>query len=143
MGIMIPTSQISDWANFITYMASNTLGLIFDGHQYSLGGFDYEKVYGMVVFLDPLGIKGIWKTNDPAKVLENWVKAYSIFSNSLSHLASICQLSRIHLLSAFAVIQPWRLVDKVCDSIIPAFLSRRSISTLGAISPTAYRHTGF
>jgi hypothetical protein len=113
----------------MTYMASNTLGLIFDGHQYSLGGFDYEKVYGMVIFLDALGIKGIWKTKDPAKVLENWVKVYSIFSNNLSHLGGVhlSAFSDTFIISvrshAELSSQPWRFVDMVCDSIIPAFLS--------------------
>lgn len=109
----------------MTYMASNTLGLIFDGHQYSLGGFDYEKVYGMVIFLDALGIKGIWKTKDPAKVLENWVKVYSIFSNNLSHLGGyICLLSRIHLLSVFAVMQSLaaNLGDSLTWFVIPLYL---------------------
>lgn len=113
----------------MTYMASNTLGLIFDGHQFSLGGFDYEKVYGIVVFLDALGIKGIWKTSDPAKVLENWVKVYSIFSSNISHLGGVhlSSFSDTFIISVRSNIQlqnqPWRFVDMVCDSIIPAFLS--------------------
>jgi hypothetical protein len=62
-------------------MVSNTLPLVFDGGLYTIHGTDCENVSGLVVFLDALGIKGIWKTEDGSKVLENWYKVYSIFDD--------------------------------------------------------------
>jgi hypothetical protein len=55
-------------------MGTNTLPIVFNGGHYRLGGIDYENVYGIVIILDALGVKGIWKTKNPEKVLQNWNK---------------------------------------------------------------------
>jgi hypothetical protein len=36
--------------------------------RYRIRGADYENTYGLVVFLDALGIKESWKTKHPEKV---------------------------------------------------------------------------
>lgn len=46
-------------------MSSNTLPLVFDGKRYVIGGIEHENTFlyllyfGMVAFLDALGVKGI------------------------------------------------------------------------------------
>jgi hypothetical protein len=66
-------------------MASNT-PIVFDGKRYRIRGADYENTYGLVVFLDALGIKESWKTKHPEKVLESWNKVYYVFYDELDHL---------------------------------------------------------
>jgi hypothetical protein len=65
----------------------SSLRLVFDGNRYTLAGVEHENTYGIVVFLDALGVKGIWETRDPAEVLNNWNKVYYIFSDELRHLS--------------------------------------------------------
>jgi hypothetical protein len=100
-----------------TVMSMNTIPLVFDGKRHTIGGASHEDAYGIVVFLDALGVKGIWQTQDHAKVLKNWNNVYYAFSDELNHrLSGIC-------LSAFSdtliismrghdnlVEQPWTLV---------------------------------
>jgi hypothetical protein len=110
-------------------MASNTLPIVFDGTRYRMRGAYYEKVYGLLIFLDALGVKGIWETKDPAKVLENWNKVYEIFYDELYG-----RLTGVNL-SAFSdtliismrgheelIKQPWRFVEILCQAVIPAFV---------------------
>jgi hypothetical protein len=128
-------------------MGLNTLPIIFDGRRYSIGGIPHENVYGIVVFLDALGVKGIWKTKDPAEVLDNWNKVYYAFSDELSDLPG-------GFLSAFSdtlifsirghkelVARPWRFVEILLNAIIPAFVRSmyydfffRGIISMGAFS---------
>jgi hypothetical protein len=54
-------------------MSLNILPLVFNGRHVSLGGgrIDHEHTYGIVVFLDALGVKRIWETKDPQQVLDD------------------------------------------------------------------------
>ncbi len=48
--------------HFTRLMATNTLPIVFEGGHYRLRGVEYES-YGLVVILDALGVKGIWKSS--------------------------------------------------------------------------------
>ncbi|MGB6673077.1 MAG: hypothetical protein WBE34_11630 [Candidatus Nitrosopolaris sp.] len=48
-------------------MGTNTLPIVFERGHYRLGGIDYENVFGIVIILDALGVKGIWKTKNPER----------------------------------------------------------------------------
>jgi hypothetical protein len=109
-------------------MSRNTLPLVFEGRHYTLGGIDYENANGLVVFLDALGVKGIWKTNDPAKVLQNWNQVYYLFSDKLNSLQGVhlSAFSDTFIISVRGHTrlnnQPWRFIEMICDSIVPAFV---------------------
>jgi hypothetical protein len=109
-------------------MGTNTLPIVFDGGHYRLGGIDFENVYGIVIILDALGVKGIWKTKNPEKVLQNWNKVNYAFSDNLSRLQGVhfSAFSDTIIISVRGHTrlnnQPRRFVEIICDSIIPAFL---------------------
>lgn len=72
-------------------MSMNTTPIVFDAKCYTIGGAQHEDAYGIVVFLDALGVKGIWQTQDPVKVLKNWNNLYYAFSDEVNHrLSGIC-----------------------------------------------------
>jgi hypothetical protein len=48
-----------------------------------------EKKFGLVIFLDALGIKGIWARVYPKQVLERWGKTYYIFSDALDKMPGL------------------------------------------------------
>ena len=50
------------------------------------GIIKFERVDGIIVLLDALGIKGIWKRKDPAKVLEGWSSLQKEYINGFKSL---------------------------------------------------------
>jgi hypothetical protein len=106
----------------------NSLPLGFDGKHYSIRGADYETTFGLIAFLDALGVKEIWKTKDATKVLEDWKKVYFMFSDELDRLSGI----NLSTFSDTVIIsmrghtnlnkQPWRFIEMFCRAIVPAFV---------------------
>jgi len=70
----------------MSQMSSNVLPVVFDGIRYSMGGIAHENTFGIVAFLDALGVKGVWQMKDPRKVLDDWNKVYYMFSDDLKTL---------------------------------------------------------
>lgn len=60
---------------------------------------NYEEHYGVVVFLDALGIKGIWKHKKPKDILANWE---SLVSKSKKFLEESEKLAGNYTLYAFS-----------------------------------------
>ena len=56
----------------MSQMSSNVLPLVFDVTLYSMGGIAHENTFGIVAFLDALGVKGVWQMKDPRKGLDDW-----------------------------------------------------------------------
>jgi hypothetical protein len=50
------------------------------------GIIKFERVDGIIVLLDALRIKGIWKRKDPAKVLEGWSSLQKEYINGFGSL---------------------------------------------------------
>jgi hypothetical protein len=110
-------------------MSLNTLPLVFDGRRYTIRNVTHENVYGLVVFLDALGIKGIWQKKDPSEVLNNWSKIYYLFNDELQkHFSGVC-------LSAFSdtiiisvrghkelIDRPWGFVELLCRGLMSPFV---------------------
>jgi hypothetical protein len=136
-------------------MTLNTIPIIFDGKRYTIAGIQHENAYGLVVFLDALGVKGIWETKDTAQVLENWNKVYYLFSDALNDLSGIN-------LSAFSdtliismrghrdlIDRPSRFVEIFCKTIIPPFVRSmhydfffRGVITMGDFSRSSRKLIG-
>ena len=107
-------------------MASNT-PITSDGTCYEIRGIRYEKVDGVIAFLDALGVKGIWETKDPTEVLKNWDNVYRSFSDTLRHLSiNLSMLSDTLIISMSGhkelITQPWRFIEILASAIIPAFV---------------------
>lgn len=126
----------------------SSLLLVFNGTEYILGGIRHEKVYGLVVFLDALGLKGIWKTRDPEEVLNNWNSVYYLISNSVSRhlngpkLSAFSDTFIISLRGHREILKtPWRFVEILSEAIIPPLLESmkyefffRGVMVFGAFS---------
>jgi hypothetical protein len=41
----------------------------------------YENTFGILAFLDALGVKGVWLMKDPRRVLDNWNRVYYLLSD--------------------------------------------------------------
>ena len=54
-----------------------------DGIGYTTRGFDLHSKVGIVVFLDVLGMKGIWKTKPVIKIVNSWKNVIRYFMNAL------------------------------------------------------------
>lgn len=54
-----------------------------DGIGWGVSGHDLSNEYGIVVFLDVLGMKGIWKRVEPIIVINNWVEIVKSFTRSI------------------------------------------------------------
>ncbi|MFZ0328562.1 MAG: hypothetical protein WBP64_04735 [Nitrososphaeraceae archaeon] len=107
-------------------MASNT-PITSDGTCYAIRGIRYEKVDGVIAFLDALGVKGIWETKDPTEVLKNWDNVYRTFSDTLRHLGiNLSMLSDTLIISMRGhkalITQSWRFIEIFASAIIPAFV---------------------
>ena len=107
-------------------MASNT-PITFDGIRYEIRGIRYEKVDGVIAFLDALGVRGIWETKDPTEVLKNWDNVYHSFSDTLRPLSiNLSLLSDTLIISMSGhkelIAQPWRFIEILASAIIPAFV---------------------
>jgi hypothetical protein len=106
-------------------MCSNTLPLVFDGKRYVIGGIEHEKTFGMVAFLDALGVKRIWETRDPNDVLNDWNKVYYLFADGLKDLGiTVAAFSDTLIISMRKghEMWSWRLAEIFCEAIIPLFL---------------------
>jgi hypothetical protein len=111
-------------------MVSNTLPLVFNDSRYELGGITHENIWGLVVFLDALGIKGIWRGNNVEEVLNNWNKVYYMFSDSLENWLSGVNLTTFS--DTFIISMrgheelfenPLQFVEIMCNALIPPFLN--------------------
>jgi hypothetical protein len=51
----------------------------------------FETVDGIIVLLDALGIKGVWKTRNPAEVTENWELLYEEYVKEIESLKNKLQ----------------------------------------------------
>lgn len=106
-------------------MSLNTLPLVFDGKRYVIGGITHENTFGMVAFLDALGVKGIWETRDTNEVLNDWNKVYYLFYDSLKSLdINVAAFSDTLIISMRKgrEMGSWRLAEIFCEAIIPLFL---------------------
>src|SRR5438093_10996493 len=107
--------------------ASNVLPAVFDGTRYSMGGIAHENTFGIVAFLDALGVKGVWQMKDPRKVLDDSNKVYYMFSDDLKtldiNLVAFCDTLIISMRGQNElIIRPWRFMEIFCEAIIPPFL---------------------
>jgi hypothetical protein len=106
-------------------MSSNTLPLVFDGRRYVIGGIEHEDTFGMVAFLDALGVKGIWETRDTNNVLNDWNKVYYLFDDALKDLGINVAAFSDNLIISMRKgheMGSWRLAEIFCEAIIPLFL---------------------
>jgi hypothetical protein len=106
-------------------LALNTLPIYYDGREYTLGGIKYKGGYGLVLILDALGIKYVWKTKNLVDVLDDWTRVYNIFQDSLGDLidAHMFAFSDTFIISVRCpeglYYQPLSFVNLVCHAIIP------------------------
>ena len=65
-----------------TFDGSNT-PIIYDGIGWTVRGYNLHTETGIVIFLDVLGIKGIWKSLPPIEVIKRWNKVIRAFMDIL------------------------------------------------------------
>jgi len=62
--------------------SSNT-PVTYDGIGWTVRGYNLHSETGLIIFLDVLGMKGIWKRVEPIIVINNWVEIVKSFTRSI------------------------------------------------------------
>ncbi len=90
-----PNPKISNFVND----KSNT-PVVYDGIGYHTRGFPSHEEKGFVIFIDVLGVKGIWARMKPDLVFNNWKEIISNFTNSLidSNLSNFLPILQHYLI---------------------------------------------
>jgi hypothetical protein len=83
-GIKLPTnnSDLNVPIGSQTFDGSNT-PIIYDGIGWTVRGYNLHTETGIVIFLDVLGIKGIWESLPLVEVIKRWNKVIRAFMNVL------------------------------------------------------------
>jgi len=69
-----PAGQLSDFSN---------TPIIHDGIGYTSRAYGVHRRSGIVVFIDVLGIKGMWNRFEPIEIINKWNKVIGSFRNVL------------------------------------------------------------
>jgi hypothetical protein len=77
-----PNSGIRVQMGGETVDSSNT-PIVYDGIGWTVRGYDVHNETGLVIFLDVLGMKRIWKRLRPNEVVQRWNGVIRAFMNSL------------------------------------------------------------
>ena len=77
-----PNSGIRVQMGGETVDSSNT-PIVYDGIGWTVQGYDVHTETGLVIFLDVLGMKRIWKRLRPNEVVQRWNGVLRAFMNSL------------------------------------------------------------
>jgi hypothetical protein len=120
---------------------SNT-PITFDGIEYTTRGFDLHRKEGIVVFLDVLGMKGIWKRKPVIKVVNNWKSVIRSFMDVLQPLNSGSYLRALSdtIIVTIPGSLDYSIVDRTFDLLLAPFIHSLKLGMLlrGVVSHGIY-----